>query len=202
MTRLSAREPIQATSPLLQHGFISRPGRLQGDDRCGPGAAVSSGPRRRGFTAKLQESADHQSRKRKRGLSFGPGLAQDASGVRELVGEGRWLCGFFSFSLDCEGPTVPSSLGLLVQVFDVLLHPGLAWVGTDQSPISGLEAEEQEGEDEKWRVGRQRRVRCTTPASPPTPTSSCLLCHPRPTSLLSPFLETPAPLPSPSPTGS
>lgn len=79
----------------------------------------------------------------KRGLSFGPGLAQGASGVRELVGEGRWLCGFFSFSLICEGPTVPSSLGLLVQVFDVLLHPGLAWVSTDQSPISGLE-------DDRW----------------------------------------------------
>lgn len=59
--------------------------------------------------------------------------------MRELVGEGRWLCGFFSWSLDCEGPTVPSSLGHLVQVFDVLLYPGLAWVGTDGSPTSGLE---------------------------------------------------------------
>lgn len=31
-----------------------------------------------------------------------------------------WL---FSFSLICEGPTVPSSLGLLVQVFDVPSAP-------------------------------------------------------------------------------
>ena len=46
----------------MQHGFISRPERLQGDDRCCPEATVSSGPRRRSFTAKLQESADHQSR--------------------------------------------------------------------------------------------------------------------------------------------
>ena len=132
MTRLSAREPIQATSPLLQHGFISRPGLLQGDDRCGPEAAVSSGPRRRGFTAKLQESADHQSRKRKRGLSFGPGLAQGASGVKELVGEGRWLCGFVSCSLDCEGPTVPRSLGPGVWSRYLMYFCTQAWPGSAQ----------------------------------------------------------------------
>ena len=205
MTRLSVREPIQATPvPFCSTDLFQDLGACKGTTDAVRGLqsplAPEGGASRRSFRRAQTIRAGAQ--KRKRGLSFGPGLAQDASGVRELVGEGRWLCGFFSFSLDCEGPTVPSSLGLLVQVFDVLLHPGLAWVGTDQSPISGLEAEEQEGEDEKWRVGRQRRVRCTTPASPPTPTSSCLLCHPRPTPLLSPFLETPAPLPSPSPTGS
>ena len=107
--------------------------------------------------------------------------------------------------IHCPSRLIRESLILLLinsnsmrtQVLDVVLHPGLAWVGTDESPTSGLEAEEQEGEDEKRRVSRQR-VRPTTPASPSTPTSSCLLYHPHPNPLLSLFLESPAPFPLPA----
>ena len=153
MTRLSAREPIQATSPLLQHGFISRPGLLQGDDRCGPEAAVSSGPRRRGFTAKLQESADHQSRSPETQVRA---FIRARTRPGRIWGEGAgwggevalWLLLMFPRLRRSHCSQIPWTR-CLVQVFDVLLHPGLAWVGTDRSPISGLEAGEQEGEDEK-----------------------------------------------------
>ena len=102
MTRLSVREPIQATPvPFCSTDLFQDLGACKGTTDAVRGLqsplAPEGGASRRSFRRAQTIRAGAQ--KRKRGLSFGPGLAQDASGVRELVGEGRWLCGFFSCSL-------------------------------------------------------------------------------------------------------
>lgn len=95
------------------------------------------------------------------------------------------------FPSSVKVPLFPA-LGLLVQVFDVLCTQ--AWSGLAQinAHFWVWKLEEQEGEDEKWRVGRQRRVRPTAPAfpdphqqlppvSPPPPTLVAVPRDPRPT---------------------
>ena len=135
MTRLSVREPIQATPvPFCSTDLFQDLGACKGTTdavrRPQSPLAPEGGASRRSFRRAQTIRAGAQ--KRKCGLSFGPGLAQDASGVRELVGEGRWLCGFFSCSLDCEGPTVPRSLGPGVWSRYLMYFCTQAWPGSAQ----------------------------------------------------------------------
>lgn len=80
-----------------------------------------------------QELSECESTEKQNGASVQAGTTpRDHLGLR--VGEGRWLCGLFSCSLG----HVPRSVGFAVQVFDVLLHPGIAGVGADLSPLFGM----------------------------------------------------------------
>ena len=106
-------------------------------------------PPRRGIMARLQERAEFTRaqgpRRARMGFRSGQDNAQGPLGTERVAWGGEVVCDLFSWSTGCGGPTSPRPLLLVFQLFHVLLHPGIAVVGTNVSPTFGEEAAEQEG---------------------------------------------------------